>query len=127
MLLKRILPEVGLYKPTNSFTNVDLPEPDGPTKAIVSPLLTEKDRSSMELRKAVLCLKLTSSNLNVCNEPTVIAFFGFRSIGFCISSSKLCREDAVSRYSKMILPNSCNGAKIEVEINCVVINSPVLK
>src|SRR5436190_6595766 len=127
MLLKRIFPAVGLYRPTNSFTNVDLPEPDGPTKAIVSPLLTEKDKSSIELVKAVLCVKVTSSKHNVCNGPSVTAFLGFRSMGFCISSSKLCSEEAVSRYSKIILPNSCNGAKIDVEINCVVINSPVLK
>src|SRR3954467_14108909 len=118
MLLKRILPEVGLYKPTNSFTSVDLPEPDGPANAIVSPLFAEKDKPSIELIKAPLCLKTTSSKLNVCNGPSVTAFLGFRSMGFCISSSKLCSEDAVSRYNKMILPNSCKGAKIEVEINC---------
>ena len=74
MLLKRIFPEVGLYRPTNSFTSVDLPEPDGPTKAIVSPLLAEKDKPSIELVEAVLCLKVAPSKLNVSNGPSVTAF-----------------------------------------------------
>src|SRR4030095_14186032 len=127
MSLKRIFPEVGLYRPTKSFTKVDLPEPDGPTKAIVSPLPAEKDKLSIELLKDVLCRKTTFSKLSVCNGPNVTAFLGFLSTGFCINSSKLCSEEAVSRYARIILPTSCKGAKIEVEINCVAISSPVLK
>ena len=30
----------GMYNPTKSFTSVVLPEPEGPTKAIVSPFFT---------------------------------------------------------------------------------------
>jgi hypothetical protein len=32
----------GGYKPTNNFTKVVFPEPDGPTNATVSPCLIEK-------------------------------------------------------------------------------------
>ena len=41
-LLYSTLPLLGLYKPTNNFINVVLPLPDGPTKAMVSPLFTLK-------------------------------------------------------------------------------------
>src|SRR5215203_5851238 len=45
--LNKISPLMGLYKPTNNLTSVLLPEPEGPTKAIVSPVFTEKEMPSI--------------------------------------------------------------------------------
>src|ERR1700730_13482618 len=38
----RTLPRSGRSKPATTFINVDLPQPEGPTMASVSPSLTEK-------------------------------------------------------------------------------------
>lgn len=40
------VPLAGGYNPTNSFTRVDLPEPDGPTNAMVSPSRASNDTCS---------------------------------------------------------------------------------
>src|SRR3954468_13314163 len=49
--LKRTLPSVGVYSPTMSRATVDLPEPDSPTSARVSPGSTEKLTRSTARRK----------------------------------------------------------------------------
>ena len=53
MPLYKTLPCCGRYKPTSNFINVVLPEPDGPTKATVSPTFTLKLMEVMAFCPAV--------------------------------------------------------------------------
>src|SRR6185503_870597 len=55
ILLYKISPSSGRYNPTNNFTSVVLPEPDGPTKAMVCPLLTSNEIFSTALVFAKRC------------------------------------------------------------------------
>ena len=45
--LSKILPLVGLSKPSISFTSVDFPLPEGPYSPMEEPLETQKFRSSI--------------------------------------------------------------------------------
>ena len=64
--------------------SVDLPLPLGPTKAIVSPILTSKAILSMALWVAVLCLKLTSLNASLLMLPNGLGLTGVGSGAFVI-------------------------------------------
>src|SRR5690606_1526721 len=67
--LNKMRPETGRYSPTSSLTRVDLPDPEGPSNAMVSPLFTVNEILSMAFSDAVLCLNTTWSKTTVSKGP----------------------------------------------------------
>ena len=109
ILLYKISPCKGWYKPTSNFTNVVFPEPEGPTKAMVSPLVVSKLILFSAFRLAVLCLKLTLSKVSVFTFSNNTGFSGLGSIGVLRIPLKLPSDTSASRHDCITLPNSCNG------------------
>ncbi|MNL41751.1 hypothetical protein D3C87_1641740 [compost metagenome] len=96
MPLYLISPDFGPYSPTNNLTNVVLPDPDGPTKATVSPIPVLKLIPFKAFVVADWCLNPTSSNANSVIFVNVAGLSGFLSLGIDMIRSKLLRDTSVS-------------------------------
>ena len=65
----RMSPEVGASSPTIMFSVVDLPQPDGPSNAMVSPSSQARDMSSTAMSSPNSLRSSTSSSLMFAIVP----------------------------------------------------------
>ena len=79
------------------MTSVVFPEPEGPTKARVSPRSTANETSISAGAEAVWWVKLTSSKVRDSSSPRRTGFAGFASTGVARIDWKTSSDASVSR------------------------------
>ena len=90
-----------------------MPDPEGPTNAMVWPRFTSKLTSESAGVVALACVKLTPWNDSSRRSSTATGLAGFGSTGILKIASKLSSDASVSRNVLITLPSSCIGPKMK--------------